>query len=76
MCLESVHEEVRYSCDQCDYKAANKRTLKRHIDSVHRDVRYSCDQCDYKATQKGTLDRHIDSVHGDVCHWYICDQFI
>ena len=60
------HEDVQFSCDQCDYKATQKGSLKTHIDSVHGDVRYSCDQCDYKATWKGDLTRHIDSVHGDV----------
>ena len=25
-----VHEDVRYPCDQCDYKATQKGSLKRH----------------------------------------------
>ena len=64
--IDSVHGNVRYTCDQCDYEATRKRSLKRHRDSAHGDVRFTCDQCDYKATQKGNLKKHKDSVHGDV----------
>ena len=62
----------RYSCDQCDYKATHKGSLKRHIESVHGDKQYPCDKCDYKTAWKGNLKTHIDSVHGDVR--YTCDQ--
>ena len=31
--IKSVHEENRYSCDQCQYKARAKSDLKRHIQS-------------------------------------------
>ena len=64
--IESAHGDVRYTCDQCDYKAIRKGDLKKHIDSVHRDVHYTCNQCDYKAKQKVNFNRHIDFVHGDV----------
>ena len=37
--IDSVHGDVRYPCDQCDYKTTQKGTLKRHIDAVHGDVR-------------------------------------
>ena len=66
------HEDVRYSCDQCDFKSKWTQSLKRHLDSVHGDVRYTCEQCDYKATQTHSLKRHIVSVHGDV--WHSCGQ--
>ena len=65
------HGDMWYRCDQCDYKAGWKGSLKTHIDSVHGDVRYSCDLCDYKAKTKGNLKEHIDSIHGDVR--YSCD---
>ena len=34
--VESIHEGVRYPCDQCDYKATDKGHLKRHRNSKHR----------------------------------------
>ena len=33
--VDSIHEDVWYSCDQCDYKTKWKYNLKRHKDSVH-----------------------------------------
>ena len=63
--VDSVHGDVRYTCDQCAYKEAWKCDLKRHIDSVYEEVQYSCYKCDYKATQNGHLKRYIDSVHKD-----------
>ena len=32
---ESIHEGVRYPCDQCDYKASQKESLKTHRKSKH-----------------------------------------
>ena len=37
--IDSVHRDVRYTCNQCDYKAKQKVNFNRHIDSVHGDVR-------------------------------------
>ena len=34
--VESIHEGVRYSCDQCDYRATTKGNLKRHEMFKHR----------------------------------------
>ena len=48
-------KDVWYSCDQCDYMAGWKGSLKTHIDSVHGNVQYSCDHCDYKAKWKQQL---------------------
>ena len=54
------------SCDQCGYKASQKRTLSTHIKSKHEGVKFPCDQCDYKASQKGNLWTHIKSQHGGI----------
>ena len=39
----SVHVNVTYSCDQCEYKANWKDNLK-HIESTHEIVTHSCDR--------------------------------
>ena len=39
------HEDVKYLCDQCDYKATLKTNLLTHIKSKHMGVKYPCDQC-------------------------------
>ena len=61
-----------YTCTQCDYKAAWKGILKRHLDSIHRGVWYTCNLCEYKTKWKRAFKTHIESVHGNV--QYSCDQ--
>ena len=66
MHIDSDHGNVRYSCNQCDFKAKWKQSFKEHIDSVRENVQYSCNQCDCKVTTKIYLKRHIDTVHKDL----------
>ena len=48
----SVHERVRYHCDQCNSILFTKvAKLRSHKASVHEGVRYSCDQCDMPVKQ-------------------------
>ena len=35
--VESIHKEMLYPCDQCEYKYANKDKLKTHIASDHKE---------------------------------------
>ena len=37
MHVKSVHAEQHYSCDQCEYKATQKRSLKTHVESIHKE---------------------------------------
>ena len=34
-CINSIHESERYSCDQCNYRATLKESLKLHVESNH-----------------------------------------
>jgi len=65
MHIDSVHGNVRYSCNQCDFKATWKQSLKEHIDSVQENVQCSCNQCDCKLTTKN-ISKDIDTVHKDL----------
>ena len=56
-------ERVRYDCDQCDYQATERGSVKTHIQNIHEGVRHDCNHCDYKATQKSNLKYHIKSKH-------------
>merc|ERR1712079_47762 len=70
--LQSVHESVRYACNQCDQQFTRQRSLTGHIQSKHEGVKYACNQCDYQATQQTHLTQHIQSIHKGVK--YGCNQ--
>ena len=72
----SIHEEVKYSCNQCNYKASQQGHLKTHKMSVHEGVKYSCNLCDYKASQQGHLKRHDMSVHKRDKHSWLLDLLV
>ena len=60
---QSVHQGVKYACDQCDYQATKQSHLTIHIQSIHEGIKYACDQCDYQASTQSSLTSHIQSVH-------------
>ena len=68
----SVHEGIKYPCDQCNNQFTRKFHLKEHVKSVHKGVRYPCDQCTFKAARLRNLNRHISTVHEGIR--YPCDQ--
>ena len=66
--IESVHEDIRYTCSICNHQATNKENRKRHIaevherverpdfrTSIHNGVKHPCSNCDYKAKTKSGL---------------------
>ena len=62
---ESVHKEMSYKCDKCDFDTPEKENLKKHYESVHREKHYTCDECDFNATDKELLKRHTKSTHNE-----------
>ena len=57
--IKSVHEEVKYKCNQCDFTFTDTSNLRRHIQSKHEEVKYGCNQCDYKAYTQSNPTSHI-----------------
>ena len=70
--LNSKHEGVKCSCNQCEYQATTQRFLKTHKQSKHEGVKYACNQCEYQATTQRFLKTHKQSKHEDVK--YSCTQ--
>ena len=60
------HEGVKFTCDQCDYKAPSKSSLLVHFKSMHEGVKFLCSQCDYQAKWKNMLLRHVKAKHNGV----------
>ena len=58
---KSIHEGVKYPCDECNFKATQKGHLLTHKKSVYEGVKFPCDQCFYKATRKNHLLTHTIS---------------
>ena len=61
--IKSVHEGVKYDCDQCEKQYTEKGNLTRHVKSTHNSVKHACDYCQIPFTIKGNLDRHIQKMH-------------
>ena len=61
--VESTHEGIHYSCNQCEYKATTTGSLKKHVESTHEGVRYPCDQCDFIGNEAINLIDHTMAVH-------------
>ena len=40
--VQSKHENVRFGCSQCEYKARTKGSLKAHIQAKHENARFEC----------------------------------
>jgi hypothetical protein len=44
--IRSIHEWVRFACEQCDYLATEKGSLKQYVRAVHEKLReYQCVLC-------------------------------
>ena len=68
--IQSVH--IKYPCNQCDYKASQKVSLKLHVQAKHEGIKYCCNQCDYQSAHQSSLNRHKQSMHEGVK--YACSQ--
>ena len=53
--IQSIHEGVRYDCNQCEYQATTQSNLKVHIKSLHEGAEYACDQCDKKYSKRNSF---------------------
>jgi len=53
-----------YSCDDCDFKAAEIGNLRMHTFYKHGAKTYKCDQCDFKAQRQSGLKFHQSMKHG------------
>ena len=51
----SIHEGLRYPCDQCKYADTDAGNLKNFKNSIHECVKYPCDQCEYTSTKPSNL---------------------
>ena len=55
----SVHEGVKFICDQCEYEATTKSHLTEHKKAQPDGVTFDGGQCDYKSSWRSMLVRHV-----------------
>ena len=58
----NIHENVKYVCEKCEYKARQQSSLIRHIMSLHGGNKYLCSKCDSKFSTKSYLIYHEMSI--------------
>ncbi|XP_066295188.1 zinc finger protein 501-like [Branchiostoma lanceolatum] len=69
---ETCYMDKRIPCTECDFRAASKSDLSKHIRRHTGEKPYKCDQCEYSASQKGNLVRHMEIHTGEKP--YMCGE--
>ena len=58
---KSVHEGIKYPCNECDYEATLRSNLKNHMEAMHGNNILTCYQCDYQTKWRGAFNAHKKS---------------
>ena len=59
----SVHEGVKFICDQCEYEATRRSHVTEHKKAQPDGLTFDCDQCDNKSSWRRMLFGHVQSLH-------------
>ena len=62
----SIHDGIKYPCNQCEYTGNRKDNLTTHVDSICKVVHLKCNQCDLTLAGKSSLEGHINAVHSKI----------
>ena len=54
----SIHEGIKYPCNQCDYQATEKAKLRQHIAGKHSDTILQCELCGYQTKWRVHYNAH------------------
>ena len=52
-----------FVCQNCDFKAAEGKLVRRHQRAVHEGVSYDCAQCNYKSSYQRNIYHHTREKH-------------
>ena len=64
--IESVHGNISFNCNVCDYSANQRGNLMRHVESKHEAK--MCGKCDFSTTVSLELTNHVKSHASLVCN--------
>jgi len=65
---KTVHNNggKRFKCKECDYAAAQKVTVIKHMQSIHKGIILPCDSCSKVYKWQGDLTRHKQRAHAGI----------
>ena len=64
-----------FSCEICEKKFSQMKTLKKHVSSVHETETFQCEICNIIFSKEAILKRHVSSVHENkLFECEICDK--
>ncbi|XP_073966264.1 uncharacterized protein [Choristoneura fumiferana] len=68
-----THQQLRFICDHCNRRYADKTKLRDHIEEKHLHRTYQCHICNKPSKNRVGLDQHIRNVHrgrpnNKMCH--------
>ncbi len=63
--VDSVHRQIRHTCDQCESSFASKDGLRHHTVTRHGDggKKIVCDICDFRTSANVYLKNHMLNMH-------------
>ena len=62
--VQSVHEGIKFPCDQCEFTACTNSYLKKHKETKHGGTNiYPCDVCGLTVTTSADLKEHKLNEH-------------
>ena len=68
------HENVRYSCSDCDFEAKTQIQINIHKKTHHEGIRYICNTCDLAVVSLQSLENHKKNKHEGIrYHCPKCD---
>ena len=68
--IQTVHDGVKYPCDQCEKQFTQQSNLNKHILSPHEGIKYPCGQCTKQFTELGSLKKHMKAIHLKVKYYW------
>ena len=68
--IQTVHDGVKYPCDQSEKQFTQQRNLNKHILSPHEGIKYPCGQCTKQFTELGSLKKHMKAIHLKVKYYW------
>ena len=58
-----MYEGLKFSCNDCGFKATTKHDLDIHIQTAHEGIKFPCKLCDFRGINPQSLHGHKKRNH-------------